>query len=631
MRKIIKKLTIFSIITAFTGLQIMPASAVSIDFFNKLKKSDKTENIVQNKVNNSESTTKKHNIKAIMSDRLVLLKTQKSDTQTRTDNEPKETKKISLAKNNKSEKVVTSKTKEEKKPSFIARFKAKRQAEKDKEITVTAKTDKNLTAVKIETKDDKDQQKTKKIKTKKIKKSKAQDSSVVEQTIENTENANAENIDNRSNKVEDEKLPDNVFNASATMEGSVSTNTIVSVDDCVKIALENNPNIISQMMSKDIYKNKIAQAWANYFPTLNAGVSYSRNDMMVTNFRFPTQQYNLYNTPSLGFNALLYDFGKTGAQAGVAKKTYEASQETLQASINDIVYQVKSAYYNLLYLQQQVEVYEDAVLQYQIHLKQAQAYYEIGSKAKIDVSTAEYNLDNTKLTLVNAKNSVDNGFAQLTNAMGTPEIPPFSIKDKLDKKRYDIKFEDALKVSYESRPELIAAKKKMEGSKLLIKASKVAFLPDINAFGSYSQGGSRPDTDYGYQIGAQLAYSNINLYLVKKQLDEAKLTYKKDQADYEVQRQKVYLDVKQAFIQLKNAQQSIPVARSSMEVAKERYELAAGRYKVGLGDAIELKDAQIEFMNAKLQYYNVLMQYHISAANLERVMGAPLESTDVNL
>ena len=175
------------------------------------------------------------------------------------------------------------------------------------------------------------------------------------------------------------------------------------------------------------------------------------------------------------------------------------------------------------------------------------------------------------------------------------------------------------------------AKKKAEASKYLVKASKVAFLPDLKSYGSFSKGGSRPHTDYGYQIGAQLAYSNLNLYLAKKQVDEAKLTFKKDQADYEIQRQKVYLDVKKAFIQLKNAQQSIPVARSSMEVAKERYDLAAGRYKVGLGDAIELKDAQNEYMNAKLQYYNTLMQYHISAANLERVIGAPLETSDVNL
>ena len=118
---------------------------------------------------------------------------------------------------------------------------------------------------------------------------------------------------------------------------------------------------------------------------------------------------------------------------------------------------------------------------------------------------------------------------------------------------------------------------------------------------------------------------------MKKQLDEAKLTYKKDQADYETARQNVYLQVKQAYIDLMNAQESVPVARSSMMVAKEQYELASGRYKVGMGDAIELKDAETTYRNSQLSYYNTLMQYNIAAANLEKVVGAPIDYVEGDL
>ena len=425
--------------------------------------------------------------------------------------------------------------------------------------------------------------------------------------------------------------PRDAFEGEQVVEGAVTANKVVTVDDCVKIALENNPRIMSQMMSKDIYQNKIAQAWANYFPTLNLGVSYSRNDMMVTNFRFPMQQYNLYNTPNVGFDWLLFDFGKTSAQAGVARKTYEAAGDTLQENINDIICQVKTAYYNLLFAMQQVNVYEDTVMNYEVHLKQAQAYYDIGTKAKIDVSTAKYNLDNAQLSLIQAKNTVKTAFANLNNAMGVPEFSDYNISERLDSKKYEVQFEDVLNKSYEQRPELLAAKKKMEGSKILIKASKYAFLPDLRGVGNFSQGGKTPDTDYGYQIGAQLSYTGTNLYLLKKQLDEAKLTYKKDQADYETARQNVYLQVKQAYIDLMNAQESVPVARSSMMVAKEQYELASGRYKVGMGDAIELKDAETTYRNSQLSYYNTLMQYNIAAANLEKVVGAPIDYVEGEL
>ena len=111
-----------------------------------------------------------------------------------------------------------------------------------------------------------------------------------------------------------------------------------------------------------------------------------------------------------------------------------------------------------------------------------------------------------------------------------------------------------------------------------------------------------------------------------KQVEEARATYKKDAADLEKTRQNVYLEVKQAYIQLNNAKESVPVARLSMQNAEEQYNLASGRYKVGLGDVIELKDAETTYRNAQLDYYNSLLNYNIAAANLERVVGVPLQT-----
>ncbi len=503
-----------------------------------------------------------------------------------------------------------------KKKLFSKKNKKASEQKKEKDFTDAKKYAEE--AYKNKLKEEKEIKKASKKKEKnETKKTKQKETKTQEQDSQ-TDNtsANSKNFEN--------EIDAQITDGKRTVQGSVSTNRIISVDDCVKIALENNPTIVSLMMTRDIYKNQIAQAWSNYFPTINAGVSYSKNDMLVTNFKFPMQKYKSWNAPNLGVNMLLFDFGKTSTAAKIAKKTYEASEENLQANVNDIIYQVKNAYYNLLFAMQQVEVYEDTVANYEIHLKQAQAYYKIGTKAKIDVTTAAYNLDNAKLNLIQARNEVEMAYAQLNNAMGVPEYTDYEIKERLKSKKYDIIFDDIIDIAYKQRPQLLAAKKKMEGSKLLIRASKYAFLPDITGFGSYTRGGKNPSSDYGYQIGAQVAYSNLNLLLVKQQIDEAKLTYEKDKADYETQRQSVYLEVKQAYIQFKNAQETIPVAKSSMNQAKEQYDLASGRYKVGMGDAVELKDAENTYRNAQLSYYNSLTQYNISAANLEKVVGAPI-------
>lgn len=414
-------------------------------------------------------------------------------------------------------------------------------------------------------------------------------------------------------------------------EGSVETTKIIKVDECIKIAMENHPAIKSALSNSEIYKTKIGQAWSNYFPTFSAGLSYSKNDMQVANFAFPTQKYEMFYAPTISGNMLLFDFGKTKAQADLAKRTYEATKFALENSINTVVFTVKQAYYNLLFAQQQVQVYEDTVADFTLHLEQAKAYYDIGTKAKIDVLTAEYNLGRAKLNLIQAKNTLKVAYVQLSNAMGKPDYSDYDVTDTLTKKAYGIEVEEAVNTAFETSPELLAAKKKADASGLLVRASKRAFMPNVSAFGGYTRGGKKMDTDYGYQVGAQINYANVNLMLLKKQVDEARATHNKDVADYENVKQNIYFEVKQAHINMTNAQESITVSKLSMDQAKEQYDQASGRYKVGLGDAIELKDAETTYRNAQLDYYNSLLNYHVSAANLERLMGVPLESSDVDL
>ena len=51
----------------------------------------------------------------------------------------------------------------------------------------------------------------------------------------------------------------------------------VTLVDCIKLAITHHPAIMSAISNAEIYKSRVGQAWSNYFPTLSAGVSYSRS------------------------------------------------------------------------------------------------------------------------------------------------------------------------------------------------------------------------------------------------------------------------------------------------------------------------------------------------------------------
>ncbi len=364
----------------------------------------------------------------------------------------------------------------------------------------------------------------------------------------------------------------------------------VSLEDCIKLAINHNPTIMSAISNAEIYKTRIGQAWSNYFPKLSAGVSYSRNDMLMT---------------MGGFDA--------------------------ETSIENVIYNVKVTYYNMVFAKIQKEVYAETVKDYELQLKQARAYYEIGNKPKIDVTYAEYNLGKAQLNEIKAKNTLELAAVQLANAVGIPELAGVVLKDKLNTKEYQVDFTNLIETAQSSRPSLLSSKKKMDAAELAVRASKRAFTPSINGFGSFQYGGRQINSDYGYQFGLNMQYSNVNLMKIKKQMDEATAAYKKAVADYEKEKQNVYLDVKSAYISLMNDYDSIRVSKLALQQAKEQQYQAFRRYQVGLGDAIEFKDSENTYLNAQLDYYNVVLNYNIHAAEIERVIGAPIKESDVEL
>ena len=425
-----------------------------------------------------------------------------------------------------------------------------------------------------------------------------------EKTKVNKKREKKKNVENAKSKAKSSKEAEGMYETKFPVINSQieysDMNGEVTLVDCIKLAITHHPAIMSAISNSEIYKSRVGQAWSNYFPTLSAGVSYSRNDMLMTMggaySRMMAQTYNMYYVPTLSANMLLFDFGKTKAGADMAKRNFEAS-----------------------------------VKDFELQLKQASAQYKIGRKAKIDVTTAEYNLGNAKVNLIKAKNTLELAAVQLANAVGIPELEGVILKDKLNTKQYDVNFPELIKTAEAARPALLSAKKKMDAAEMNVRAAKRAFAPDLSAFGSYNNGGRQIDSDYGYQFGVQLQYNALNVMLLKKQVDEANATYRKYVADYEQEKQNVYLEVKSAYISLLNSHDSLGVAKLALQQAKERQYQAFRRYQVGLGDAIEFKDSENTYLNAQLDYYNNLLNYNINAAELERVIGAPIKESDIDL
>ena len=413
---------------------------------------------------------------------------------------------------------------------------------------------------------------------------------------------------------------------NAQVEYTNEMHSVFSLKDCMNIAIEHNPSIKSSIYNEQVYKSKIGQAWASFFPELSAGIQVSRTGDRYSGSRSPYRNYSytMGYIPNLSADMLIFDFGKTKAIADYAKRTYESKQEATKENINSIIYSIKNAYFNILFAQAQVKVYEDTVKDYEMQLSQAKAFYDIGKKAKIDVVTAEYNLGKAKLNLVKVKNVLQVARVQLSKIMGIPEYTNYELSDELSLNNFDETFENLIKIAYEVRPELIASEKIVEAARMNLRAKRRNYTPDLGIFGNYKFGMSNDYNLNSGQFGVGLEYSGLNIMRIKKQIDEAKAQYNKSIADHEDTKNTIYLNVKKTYMDLQTAKESITIAKLALDEAKEQYRQVTGRYKAGVSNAIELKDGENTYLNARLDFYNALLNYNTTAASLEREIGLPL-------
>ena len=425
----------------------------------------------------------------------------------------------------------------------------------------------------------------------------------------------------------DAVLPKQNAKADFIIEGSIEKNIDMTLDKCIELALGNNPQINAAFHDILASDARIKQVWSNYFPQVSWQTGYTRiRQLQLSDALGKNLTFNYYILGQVTLQQMLYDFGVTQNQATIKRLDYEAYKTTLGATINDVIYQTKDAYYNLLYAFENKRVAEDTVKKFEMFYNQAKAFYEIGMNPKVDVTIAEVNLSNAKLQLIQADNAVNLAVARLNNVMGVPFIDKYNVQERLKYQPVDITFNQSIEIARDARPELKLAELKVESANQTLKLVKKSYFPTLSIEGQLQVGGKSWTSNHGYNLGGYLNFPTVNGMLIKNEIQEARYLYDKEIANAKNTQNQIYLEIQNAYLMLEEKKNQMPVAMLGVKQAKENYELSYGRYRVGEANPTELKDAQINYQQAQLSYYNALYQYNSAKASLEKAIGKNLAS-----
>ena len=398
----------------------------------------------------------------------------------------------------------------------------------------------------------------------------------------------------------------------------------LTVEQCVAIALKNNPEIHIAEGNFDAAEAAFTSARSAFFPQIAFSATATKN--AGTFLIGPIARPGEFNNYSAGFQGLqlFFDFGRTIGRVSSASGYADASAEDYRGTQQNIVLNTNISYFGLLQAKRVRNVSNETVKQTEEHLRQARAFYKVGKNPQFDVVKAEVDVANAQVNLIRSENALKLARIQLENVLGVKLKDDIVLKDILEvPQESKVELKDALETAFKTRPEVIASRIRVDANHALLTAAKAAHLPSISVTGGYSWRGYALDQPLynSWNVGLSFSLPIFQGWALAAGVDQAGANLRAAEASNEATLQSVVLDVQQQYLALQESAQRIEASKKLVAQAEEALKLSEGRYNYGAGSQIEITDAQLTLANARITYIQSLYDYRVAYAKLQRAMG----------
>jgi outer membrane protein TolC len=412
----------------------------------------------------------------------------------------------------------------------------------------------------------------------------------------------------------------------------------LTVEDTVRNALENHPSIKAARERVGAQAAVLRQQFAAYYPAISFNSQYSlgnQSGSSSVNTHGATSD-SIQMSPTSTWT--LYNFGKREGTVQSARETLTATQYNLKTTADTVVLGVKQSYYSYLQAIALVRVREETVRDRELIVRQAQAFFDVGTRAKIDLVRAQSNFYSAQSDLIAAQNTMRVSWVTLKNAMGLPDLPEQPVTsvavaqvENFAINTFPLNLEQAKSQAFTVRPELLSFDAQLRAQDQVIATNRRGHLPDFILDANYARRGSNGSNNFletfplqgSWQTRLSLNIPIFDGFRTTNRVDESVRIYYAVRAQAEQQKQQVALEVEQGYANVLSAQERIKATRAAEQAAKENLDLANGRYQVGVGSIIEVTDAQAVYTGAEVDYVNSLYNYKIAEAQLLRAVGTP--------
>ncbi|MCI1779543.1 MAG: TolC family protein [Bacteroidales bacterium] len=416
-----------------------------------------------------------------------------------------------------------------------------------------------------------------------------------------------------------------------TFKGIAQQSEYISEHDAVARAISNNSNIKMADMDVGIANADYHRTDAAFLPqlTLNYTAMSTNNPLnafgfllqhrVVSGTDFDPERLNnphvsqdYIASAELKMPVLNMDmiYARKGARAQETMYKYKK-----QRSIEYVEFEVRKTYSFLQFSYRAREVLIKSLSDVKSIYESVNNFYRQGLIQKSDLLNARVQMNVVETELAKAESNIKNASDGLRVLMGLDINGEIFSADTLEQRQ-------SVKADYyvpEKRADLMALNKAVEASSFMVSSSKMAFMPHVNAFGSYQFNDAKA-LKFGsdsYLIGINLSWNVFSGNKNRSKTKSYKYQHNKMSEKYNYMKRQSSMELLKTERELNDSQLEIDKRQASVVQAGESLRITRNRFDKGLASTTDLLAAQARLSQQELQLAGAVMQYNITQSYLK--------------
>lgn len=434
---------------------------------------------------------------------------------------------------------------------------------------------------------------------------------------------------------------------------------VLSLDDAIHIALENNSDVKISLMNTQKSRAAVREAFGYALPSLDFSANFA-HFLKKPKMAFPDFEALLTNATY----SILFDEGvlprndnkfrpmQTQLQSFAQTNNYEASLTLTQILFSSTVFRgigasqiyydlaiselrntigktklnVERAFYGSLLMKEMLVITKASFENAQENLRNVNALFSQGLVSDFDRMQAEVQVENIRPTLMQIENMLATTLNDLKLVLGVDQSLDIDVTGEFLYKPEELSDEaDMIDFALVNNHGLQSLKLKMDVDEAFIQLDISDYWPTIAAFGNYTYAGSSDKWDFQNYNSATVGVSfTMNLWQghrTRNRVQQATLTYKQTEQQLEQFRDYITNQVKAKMLELKRVQSLVEAQERNVNLASRAYEIATIRYKEGTGNQLEVQNADVALKQARINRIQSIHSYIITKYELEQLMG----------